>query len=215
MASRHRGGYGGYIRSSMGPELCDYLGYVIYDFQKSIQGFILLISMLSIARIICCPSACTSLNSLPLIRFNFRTGSAASFSTSVGCLSSSGRVRVYWYVDSSTAWVFVSAIEVAYDRGVCGVPPSLGRDERILLVSKCPSKSAENKSPTPEKYPGMSGTYWACIVDRPSTPSRSTVDEHRQRRKSPSVWFGGCMCAGRASINHRFKGMELMTTLGT
>ena len=67
----------------------------IYAFQKSSHGFILYVSTLPTPLIILCPSGCTSLNSLPLMRFNFLTGSATSLSSSLGWRSSSGRVSVY------------------------------------------------------------------------------------------------------------------------
>lgn len=30
---------------------------------------------------------------------------------------------------------------------------------------KCAKRRAENRSPTPEKYPGIKGTHWACTMD--------------------------------------------------
>jgi hypothetical protein len=30
---------------------------------------------------------------------------------------------------------------------------------------KCAKRRAENRSPTPEKYPGIRGTHWACTMD--------------------------------------------------
>src|SRR5882762_10018448 len=147
------------------------------------------------------------------MRFSIRAGSAVSFSVSVGCRSSSGKVNVCWYVDFNTPWVLVSAIDVAYDKSVWDGPLSSGSSSDW----KCPRSKAENRSPTPEKYPGKRGTNCAWTMERPLFPSRLTVEEHKQRRypSSSDVSSGGRLASGSSSISHCLSGIELTTTFGT
>lgn len=52
-----------------------------------------------------------------------------------------------------------------------GIPSIPGLEDPLTLEFggvfgwKCAKRRAENKSPTPEKYPGIRGTHWACTMD--------------------------------------------------
>ena len=93
-------------------------------------------------------------NSLPLILLVFLNGVSRSNSSSVGKRSSSGRESVFECVKRSRRCVLDKASEEARESGV-----EILEDEDE--GSKCAKRRAENRSPTPEKYPGISGTICA------------------------------------------------------
>lgn len=129
-------------------------------------------------------------------------GSFASSSSSVACRSSSGRVLEYSCVKRSTAWVLVSAHDAARDIGVSS-------SAQGVLMSRWARRSEEKKSPTPEKFPGMSGTSCVCTVGK----AEGCAVEETQRREG--VEGDELIEGGRMAESQGLYGMEEMTTFGT
>ena len=131
--------------------------------QKPSQGIISLLTTSSSPLII--PWPLIKANSLPLILLVFLNGVWWSSSSSLGNRSSSGRESVFEYVNRSTLCVPDSASEEAWESGVDEMDDD-DEDDKDGEGWKCARRRAENKSPTPEKYPGISGTICACTVDK-------------------------------------------------
>jgi len=49
--------------------------------------------------------------------------------------------------------------------GIPSVPGLKGPLTLGFVGWKCAKRRAEKRSPTPEKYPGIRGTHWACTMD--------------------------------------------------
>ena len=72
-------------------------------------------------------------------------------------------------VDGVVRGVGMPSVVVVFAQIVSGISlrfeiPSIPGFEDVLGW-KCAKRRAENRSPTPEKYPGIRGTHWACTMD--------------------------------------------------